>query len=139
MARPFKELRDRMSAAARARVRNRVRASLRAMRLAELRQEVSGLTQSEVAELMEVTQGAISQLEQREDVLLSNLAAYVRALGGTLELVARFPKAEVRVAGFAGTASATDDRIGLPEGSKRAAVTPSRRQARSRSRKRART
>jgi transcriptional regulator with XRE-family HTH domain len=103
MACPFKELRDRMSTASRVRVDKRVRASLRALRLAELRRHVSGLKQSEVAELMAVTQGAISQLEQREDVLLSNLAAYIRALGGTLELVARFPKADVLIAGFQGT------------------------------------
>ena len=55
---------------------------------------------------MEITQGAISQLEQREDVLLSNLAAYIGALGSTLELVARFPKAAVRVTQFEGTSGA---------------------------------
>jgi transcriptional regulator with XRE-family HTH domain len=106
MARPFKELRDRMSAPARARVDERVRESLLEMRLQELRQQVSGITQSELAELMEVTQGAISQLEQRDDVLLSKLAEYIRALGGRLELVARFPRADVRITQFEGTVGA---------------------------------
>jgi DNA-binding XRE family transcriptional regulator len=100
MARRFKELRDRMSAGARRRVDRRVRGTLLEMGLQELRQRVVGLTQSELAELMEVTQGAISQLEKRQDVLLSRLAAYVRALGGELELIARFPDAEVRITQF---------------------------------------
>lgn len=100
MARPYKELRDRLSAPARARIDKRVRESLLEMRLQELRQQVSGITQSELANLMEVTQGAISQLEQRDDVLLSKLAEYIGALGGKLELVARFPRADVRITQF---------------------------------------
>jgi transcriptional regulator with XRE-family HTH domain len=100
MARPFKDLRGRMSPKARARVERRIRRTLREMSLRELRQRVSGVTQSELAELLQVTQGAISQLEQRRDVLLSNLASYIRALGGELELIARFPDAEIRITQF---------------------------------------
>lgn len=100
MARPFKELRDRMSPAARKRVDRRVRETLMEMSLQELRQQVTGVTQTELAELMEVTQGAISQLEKRRDVLLSRLASYVHALGGELELIARFPDADVRITQF---------------------------------------
>ena len=93
MARPFKELRNRMSPQARAEVDRNVRKTLLEMNLQELRRHVTGLTQAELAELMEVTQGAISQLEGRRDVLLSKLASYVQALGGELELIARFPDA----------------------------------------------
>jgi transcriptional regulator with XRE-family HTH domain len=100
MARPFKELRDCMSPEARARVDRRVRETLLEMSLQELRQRVSGVTQTELADLMKVTQGAISQLEKRHDVLLSNLAEYVRALGGKLELIARFPDTDVRITQF---------------------------------------
>jgi transcriptional regulator with XRE-family HTH domain len=100
MARPFKELRDRMRPEARERVARRVRETLLDMSLQELRQRVSGITQTEVAGLMKVTQGAISQLEGRHDVLLSNLAEYIHALGGTLELIARFPDTEVRITQF---------------------------------------
>jgi transcriptional regulator with XRE-family HTH domain len=70
------------------------------MNLQELRQRVAGITQADLAELMKVTQGAISQLEKRNDALLSKLAEYIRALGGDLELVARFPDADVRIAQF---------------------------------------
>jgi transcriptional regulator with XRE-family HTH domain len=100
MARPFKELRDRMSPEARERVDRRVRETLLEMNLQELRQRVTGVTQTELAELMKVTQGAISQLEKRHDVLLSKLAEYVHALGGELELIARFPDADVRITQF---------------------------------------
>lgn len=100
MARPFKELRDRMSPEARARVDRRVRETLLEMSLQEIRRGVSGVTQTELAELMQVTQGAISQLEKRHDVLLSNLAEYIRALGGKLELIARFPDSDVRITQF---------------------------------------
>jgi transcriptional regulator with XRE-family HTH domain len=100
MARPFKELRDRMRPEARERVDRRVRATLLDMNLQEVRQRVSGITQTELADLMEVTQGAISQLEKRQDALLSNLAEYIRALGGKLELIARFPDTDVRITQF---------------------------------------
>ena len=100
MARPFKELRDRMSPEARQRVDRRVRETLLEMSLQELRRHVTGLTQTELAELMKVTQGAISQLEKRHDVLLSKLAEYIHALGGELELIARFPDADVRITQF---------------------------------------
>lgn len=89
-----------MNPKARGRVDRRVRAELLEMTLQELRQRVRGVTQTELAELMRVTQGAISQLEGRHDVLLSNLAHYIHALGGELELIARFPDAEVRITQF---------------------------------------
>ena len=100
MAKSFKKLRDKMSPNARERVEHRVRDTLLEMSLQELRQKVSGKTQVELAELLDVTQGAISQLEGRHDVLVSKLAKYVRALGGDLELVARFPDADVRITQF---------------------------------------
>ena len=102
MARPFEELRDRMSPEARERVDRRVRETLLEMSLQELRQRVAGITQTQLAELMEVTQGAISQLETRHDLRLSKLAAYIHALGGHLELVAHFPDADIRITQFDG-------------------------------------
>lgn len=102
MAKSFKKLRDKMSPNARERVDQRVRDTLLEMSLQELRQKVSGKTQVELAELLDVTQGAISQLEGRHDVLVSKLAKYVRALGGDLELVARFPDSDVRITQFDG-------------------------------------
>ena len=100
MAKSFKKLRDKMSPEARERVDRRVRETLLEMMLQELRQKVLGKTQTQLAALLEVTQGAISQLEGRQGILLSRLAKYVRALGGDLELIAHFPDSDVRITQF---------------------------------------
>ena len=49
------------------------------------------LTQSKVARKLGIGQDQVSRLEQQSDMLLSTLANYVRAMGGELALVARFP------------------------------------------------
>jgi transcriptional regulator with XRE-family HTH domain len=60
------------------------------MTLRDLR-KARDLTQVRMAELLGVGQENISRLEGRADMLLSTLRSYVQALGGTLDLVARFP------------------------------------------------
>lgn len=101
MARKYSELRNKMRPEARERARALATRDLLEMDLAELRTRVAGLTQTQVAELLESTQAAISQLEKREDALLSTLAEYVHALGGELELIARFDKKKlVRITQF---------------------------------------
>ena len=69
------------------------------MDLQGLREHVSELTQEQVAEILHVTQAHVSKLEHREDMLLSTLRSYVEALGGQLEVLARFGKRTVRVKG----------------------------------------
>ena len=100
MAKSFKKLRQKMSPEARERVDQRVRDTLLEMTLQELRQNASDKTQVELAEFLELTRGAIAQVDGRQDVLLSKLAKYIHALGGDLELVARFPDADVRITQF---------------------------------------
>jgi len=51
-------------------------------------------TQVEVAKKLGITQDSVSRLEQRADLLLSTLRAYVAALGGQLSLIAEFPDHE---------------------------------------------
>ena len=58
--------------------------------LKDLRQAVQQ-TQEELGSVLGVGQDTISRLEQRSDMLLSTLKRYVEAMGGTLDLVARFP------------------------------------------------
>lgn len=58
--------------------------------LKDLRQAVAQ-TQEELATTLGVGQDTISRLEKRSDMLLSTLRRYVEAMGGTLELVAKFP------------------------------------------------
>ena len=49
------------------------------------------LTQERMAELLGVGQDNISRLEGRADMLLSTLRSYVAAMGGSLDIVVRFP------------------------------------------------
>lgn len=50
-----------------------------------------------VAQQLGTVQSEISKLEGRDDALLSTITAYIKALGGTLDLVARFPGLHVRI------------------------------------------
>ncbi|NJN40068.1 MAG: XRE family transcriptional regulator [Gammaproteobacteria bacterium] len=58
--------------------------------LKDLRQAVEQ-TQEELAASLGVGQDTVSRIERRSDLLLSTLRRYVEAMGGELELVARFP------------------------------------------------
>ena len=58
--------------------------------LRQLRQRLS-VSQQDMAERLEVSQPAISQLEQQQDMQLSTLRNYVAALGGELEIIVRLP------------------------------------------------
>lgn len=50
------------------------------------------LTQEQMATVLNIGQDSISRLEKRSDMMLSTMRSYVEAMGGSLELVARFPK-----------------------------------------------
>jgi DNA-binding XRE family transcriptional regulator len=50
------------------------------------------LTQEQMAKTLNIGQDSISRLEKRSDMMLSTMRSYVEAMGGSLELVARFPK-----------------------------------------------
>ncbi|HSS69107.1 MAG TPA: helix-turn-helix domain-containing protein [Casimicrobiaceae bacterium] len=59
--------------------------------LRDLRQAVER-TQEEVAARLGVGQDTVSRIERRSDILLSTLRRYIEAMGGELQLVARFPE-----------------------------------------------
>src|SRR5690242_10347568 len=58
--------------------------------LPELRR-AAGLTQSQLAERLGVSQSWVSQVESETDVRLSTISAYVAALGFDLHLSVKFP------------------------------------------------
>ncbi len=77
------------------------KAKLRAaMPLHELRQ-AQALTQKALGEALNVNQPAVAKLERRTDMYVSRLRAYIEAMGGTLNIVARFPQGDVAIANFA--------------------------------------
>ncbi len=49
------------------------------------------LTQERLAELLKIRQDSVSRLEKRSDLLISTLRSYIAAMGGELQLIARFP------------------------------------------------
>jgi transcriptional regulator with XRE-family HTH domain len=65
-----------------------------AERLVALRKQ-RNLTQQDVAGALNVSQANVSRIEHEDDVYLSTLRAYIEALGGKLEITARFPDGEV--------------------------------------------
>jgi hypothetical protein len=96
MARNFKELEAKMSPERRARVAARVKEELALMPLHQIR-NARQMTQTRLAELLEMDQGNISKLEQRTDMYLSTLRSYVEAMGGALEIRAVFPEGDVKI------------------------------------------
>jgi len=96
MARNFDELRAKMSPESQARVAARVKTELALMPLQQIR-NARRMTQTRLAELLEMDQGNISKLEQRTDMYLSTLRSYVEAMGGALEIRAVFPEGDVKI------------------------------------------
>lgn len=99
MARNFKELQAKMDPERRARVEQRVQEALKAMPLEELR-EARELTQNQLAQVLHVSQGAVSKVERRADMYISTLRSYIRAVGGDLQIRAVFPDGEVLINQF---------------------------------------
>ena len=64
--------------------------------IAELRKALK-VSQQELAALLGKSQGAVAQLEQRTDMKISTLRETIEALGGQLQLIAAFPKGQVRL------------------------------------------
>jgi transcriptional regulator with XRE-family HTH domain len=97
--RKFRELVQAMPPERQRKIANRVRQSLTAMPLDEIR-KARQMTQTKLAETLGVNQGEISKIEHRTDIYLSTLAGYVEALGGKLEIKAVFPDREMRITQF---------------------------------------
>ena len=69
-------------------------ATLRQLREARKR------SQEAVARKLHIKQSAVSQLERRADMYLSTLRGFIEAMGGKLEIIARFPNQAVRITQF---------------------------------------
>ena len=99
MARKFDELRARMPKRHRDRAAARAEALLAEMPLQGLRQ-ARKLSQEALAASLGQRQSGISKIEQRTDMYVSTLRRYIEAMGGQLDIVARFPEGDVRIKQF---------------------------------------
>lgn len=97
--RKFRELVQTMPAARQQKIASRVRQTLAAMPLEEVR-KARQMTQAKLADALGVNQGEVSKIEHRTDIYLSTLASYVEALGGKLEIRAVFPDREMQITQF---------------------------------------
>jgi predicted XRE-type DNA-binding protein len=59
-----------------------------------------GLSQEELANIMEVLQPAISKLVRRPDMKVSTLRDLIAAMGGELHITATFPDRSVEIGNF---------------------------------------
>jgi transcriptional regulator with XRE-family HTH domain len=89
-ARPYQELRDRLfTPEQQAKNDAKGRQIVREVTLRELRKSLAQFTQEELAEQLDVSQAQISKFEKGGDILVSNLRAFVEAMGGELRVQAR--------------------------------------------------
>jgi predicted XRE-type DNA-binding protein len=77
----------------------RTRELLGELLLSEIR-ERAGKSQRQVAEVLGIKQPSLSKLEKQSDMQISTLRRIVNALGGELEVVARFPEGTVKIDQF---------------------------------------
>lgn len=112
MAVSYKEIMARLPAERRAQIEARAQELIAEYRTLQDLRKAHKLTQKDMAEKLGLDQANVSRLEQRSDVLLSTIRSYIEAMGGTLDLVARFPgRPPVVISGFAEISDEDDDHI----------------------------
>jgi len=99
MARKFSELEAKMSPEAIARSDERYQEMIAEMPLHELRR-ARGISQEALARELHIKQPNVAKLEKRTDIYISTLRETIEAMGGTLDIVARFPDGSVKIKNF---------------------------------------
>lgn len=98
--RSFAELRSRMSPDARAKAEVEALRLDEEMDLAEVRRALK-LSQEEIGQMLQIGQGSVAKIEKRADMYVSTLRRFIQAMGGDLEIVARFPNRTIKITNFA--------------------------------------
>jgi ribosome-binding protein aMBF1 (putative translation factor) len=99
MKNSFRDLRKKMSPEAQKAVSLKTQQLLQEMPLQELRQAYH-MSQEDLAARLSKKQAHISRMERRTDMYISSLRNYIEAMGGELDIVARFPEGEVHISQF---------------------------------------
>lgn len=98
--RSFAELRARMSPEAKAKAEAKAQHLGEEMDLAEVRRALK-LSQEEIGQALQIKQGSVAKIEKRADMYVSTLRRFIEAMGGELEIIARFPDHAVKIRNFA--------------------------------------
>ncbi|NEP60026.1 MAG: XRE family transcriptional regulator [Symploca sp. SIO2G7] len=96
---PFSELRKRMTPERREQNETRTKLASLLLTLKEL-QNSSELTQDNLEKNLSIIESTLSELESQEDISVSTLSRYIKALGGSLKIVANFSGEEIVLAQF---------------------------------------
>ena len=99
MAKRFSELRAKMSPEALEKAAGLSQAMLDEMPLQELRR-ARALSQEQLARTLGIKQASVSKLERRTDMYIQTLRNYIEAVGGQLEITAKFPDRKVKISQF---------------------------------------
>ena len=97
----FAELRARMSPEARAAAERKAERLDEELDLAEVRKAMR-LSQEEIAQTLQIGQGSVAKIEKRTDMYVSTIRRFIEAMGGELEIIARFPGRSVKIKTFQG-------------------------------------
>ncbi|MBU2769556.1 transcriptional regulator, partial [Acidithiobacillus ferrivorans] len=54
------------------------------------------------ADVLHVQQPSVAKMERRTDMYISSLRSHIEAMGGELEITARFPDGTVKITNFTG-------------------------------------
>lgn len=96
----FSSLSEKMSAQSQSRVAEKTAVLRAEMDLTEIRR-ARQLSQESIAQTLHVSQGSVAKMEKRVDMYISSLRRFVEAMGGELEVTAKFPDRSVRINQFA--------------------------------------
>lgn len=95
----FAKLREAMSPESRERAKRKALKLREEMDLAELRNAMR-LSQEEIASALKIGQASVAKMEKRTDMYVSTLRRYIEAMGGELDIVARFPDHSIMINTF---------------------------------------
>jgi DNA-binding transcriptional regulator YiaG len=95
----FSTLRNRMSPEAQERARVKSEALEGEMALAGVRKAMQ-LSQEELAAILNINQASVAKMEKRTDMYIGTLRRFIQAMGGELDIVARFPDRQIRIDQF---------------------------------------
>lgn len=116
MTKKFSNLRSLMKPESQSRSRGMTEQLLAEASLHGLRQ-ARAHAQRMLSEILNLQEPSIINLEKRVDVYLSVLRTHIRAMGGDLEIIARFPHGSVTINSFSDlenrTESGSGDDVGL--------------------------
>ena len=63
----------------------------------DAQERVQAKVQAMLADVLHVQQPSIAKIEKRTDMYLSTLRSHIEAMGGELDVVARFPAGSVKI------------------------------------------